>query len=51
MKTTEKLEITAYALGAIAIFTLVQSPVLNVIAVLMAIRMLFRLKALTGKKS
>ncbi len=46
MKKAEKIEIIGYALGAIAIFTLIQSPLLNAIGVFMTIRMLWRLKVI-----
>jgi hypothetical protein len=50
MKRNEKLEIIGYVLAIMAIFTLVQSPLLNVIGVIMAIRMIFRLKSIYGNE-
>jgi hypothetical protein len=51
MNKSEKFEIIGYALVIMAIFTLVQSPLLNAIGVVMAIRMLFRLKTIYSKES
>lgn len=46
MKRTEKIEIIGYALVIMVIFTLVQSPLLNAVGVIMALRMLFRMKSI-----
>jgi len=50
MNKSEKFELIGYALAIMAIFTLVQSPLLNAIGVVMAISMLFRLKTIYGKE-
>jgi len=50
MNRNEKLEIIGYVLAIMAICTLVQSPLLNVIGVIMAIRMIFRLKSIYSKE-
>jgi len=49
MNKSERLEIICYVLGILAIFTLVQSPMLNAIGIVMAIRMIFRLRAISAK--
>jgi len=51
MKKSEKIEIVGYALAIITIFTLIQSPLLNAIGVVMAVRMLFRLKSIYSKEN
>jgi hypothetical protein len=51
MKKSEKIEIAGYALAIITIFTLIQSPLLNAIGVVMAVRMLFRLKTIYSKEN
>jgi len=50
MKKSEKIEIISYVLVIMAIFTLIQSPLLNGVGVIMAIRMLFRLKSIYGNE-
>lgn len=49
MKQSEKLEIVGCTLGIFAIVTLVQSPLLNTIAVAMGVTMLFRLGSIFKK--
>ncbi len=44
MSKSERLEIICYVLGILAIFTLVQSPMLYAIGIVMAISMFFRLR-------
>ena len=51
MERSEKIEIIAYALTILAIFTLVQSPMLNAIGVFMVFRLLFRLKNIYKRPS
>jgi len=49
MKRPEKKEIIGYVLAIMTIFILAQSPLLNAVAIVMAVRMLFRLKAIYSK--
>jgi len=51
MKKLEKIEIIGYALAILTIFTLIQSPLLNAIGVVMAVRILFRLKTIYSREN
>jgi len=50
MNKSEKIEIIGYVLAIITIFTLIQLPLLNAIGVVMAVRMLFRLKTIYSER-